>query len=377
MYMWHELDLGEIREDMFRISELGFDVVRLFALTRDFLPTSSAVAQENIARLVAVCSAAKDVGLKIVPTLIVINMSGEMWWPEWMLDSARRPRDLFSDPELLRAQLLLAQACAGALSGDEAIRAFDLANEIDDAQRPQSRQAAVTWASSLASTVRRVAPGVPIQIGAHLPSLTADNNMRIDDLAGIVDEDVMHAYPLYSDVARSSLDSELVPFSAALTAQLAGRRRAPLMQEFGVCTAPLDSPGQTITDDFLGATRSQYLASEDEAATYYDLVLERLIETGAAGAYAWCYGDYDPRLFDKPPFATAIRERTFGLIRADGSEKPAAAVFRRLRKRRDEGRVANPERVATAVDVSADEYYRSPSDNFARLYASWLRQSHE
>ena len=147
MYMWRELDLGEIREDMSRISELGFDTVRVFALTMDFLPTSSTVDEENIARLVAVCSAAKDAGLKIVPTLIVINMSGHMWWPEWMLHSARRPRDLFSDAELLTAQLRLAQACASALSGDEAIRAFDLANEIDDAQRPQSRRAARSLSS--------------------------------------------------------------------------------------------------------------------------------------------------------------------------------------------------------------------------------------
>jgi len=374
MYMWREFDLGEIREDMSRISALGFDVVRAFALIMDFLPTSSSVDNHHVDRLVALCGAAKDAGLKIVPTLIVINMSGHMWWPDWMLDSMGRPGDLFLDPEILRAQLLLAETCGHALGGDDAIRAFDLANEIDDAQRPQSREAAVTWASSLANTLRHVAPGVPIQIGAHLPSLTADNNMRIDDLAGIVDEDVMHAYPLYSDVARNFLDPELVPFSCALTRGLAGHNRATLMQEFGLCTALPASPGQMITDDFLGVSRAQYLASEDEAATYYDLVLERLIETGAAGAYAWCYGDYDSQLFDKPPFATAIRERTFGLIRADGSEKPAADVFRRVRKRRDASQLGNAHQVTPILDTSADEYYRSPSANFERLYEKWINR---
>jgi hypothetical protein len=195
--------------------------------------------------------------------------------------------------------------------------------------------------------------------------------MRIDDLAAVADEDIMHAYPLYSDVARSFLDPELVPFSCALTAGLAASGRPPLMQEFGLCTAAPGVTGHTITDDFLGTPRAQYLASEDEAATYYDDVLGRLVKTGAAGAYAWCYADYDSRLFDRPPLDTAVRERTFGLVRADGSEKPAARVFREFRRRRDAGALL-PALVPPVLDVTADEYYRAPAQHFERLYASWL-----
>src|SRR5204863_6470939 len=92
---------------------------------------------------------------------------------------------------------------------------------------------------------------------------------------------------------------------------LGGAGRAPLMHEFGICTAPAGGPGVTITDDFLGQPRAQYLASEEEGARYYGQVLDRLAATGAAGAYAWCYGDYDAKLFDRAPFDTAIRERSF------------------------------------------------------------------
>ena len=98
---------------------------------------------------------------------------------------------------------------------------------------------------------------------------------------------------------------------------------------------------------------------------------------GAAGAYAWCYGDYDSRLFDRAPLATAVRERTFGLVRADGSEKPAAAVFRNFRKRRDaDARAGSEEGVAVprVLDMTADEYYRAPAKHFARLYAKWVAQ---
>lgn len=377
MYMWRELDPGAVREDMAQIAGLGFDVVRIFALTRDFLPRALTVDGEMIARLVEVVRAAKDAGLRVVPTLVVINMSGRMWWPPWMLDARGNPGDLFADSAIVESQVLLAASCARALAGDDTVRAFDLANEIDDAQRPRSRDAGRQWASALADAIRRESPGTPIQIGAHLPSLTTGNNMRVDDLASVADEDVMHAYPLYSDAARSFLDPELVPFSCALTAGLAGSGRPTLMQEFGLCTATARRAGHTITDDFLGEPRLQYLASEYEAASYYAGVLERLMSTGAAGAYAWCYGDYDPRLFDRPPLATAVRERTFGLVRADGTEKPAADVFRQFRKRRDDAAsgsagVSVRPQIPPVLDVEPDEYYRSPGAHFTRLYSSWL-----
>jgi len=375
MYMWREFDIAEVRDDMAQIAALGFDVVRIFTMAQSFLPEPHTVAADMVARLVEVARAAKDAGLKVVPTLVVINMSGHIWWPAWMLDAHGRPGDLYADPTILRSQVLLAETCARALSGDDAVRAFDLANEIDDAQRPATRDAGWLWTSLLANAVRRVAPRTPVRIGAHLPSLTTDNNMRVDELAAIVDEDVMHAYPLYCDEARSFLDPELVPFACALTAALAGRKRGALMQEFGLCTAAPGLSGHTIEDDFLGRPRCQYLASEAEAAQYYESVLDALARSHAAGAYAWCYGDYDARLFDRPPFRTAIRERTFGLVRADGSEKPAASAFRNFRKRRADHPISPANAGATGpavLDITADDYYHDPGAHFARLYAAWL-----
>lgn len=371
MYMWRELDLAEVRDEMAHIADMGFEVVRVFTLTQDFLPEPGKVARDKVTQLVRVVQAARDAGLRVVPTLIVLNMSGRIWWPAWMLSAGGAPMDIYSDPAMLRAQALLVDTCARALAGCEMLRAFDLGNEIDDALRPRSRESARGWASLLADTIRHAAPGTPIQIGAHLPSLTAHNNMRVDDLALIADEDVMHAYPLYYDGARSFLDPELVPFSCALTAELAASGRATLMQEFGLCTAGAGKTGYTITDDFLGEPRSQYLASEDEAASYHAAVLERLVATGAAGAYAWCYADYHPRLFDRPPFDRAVRERTFGLVRSDGSEKPAADVFRQFRKRLQDGGVTRAS-APRLLDVSPDEYYRAPRANFDRLYTGWL-----
>ena len=371
MDMWCDFALAEIADEFAHIASMGFDTVRVMAMTRDFLTGPASVSATMVDRLVRVARAAADAGLGIVPTLVVINMSGRIWWPHWMLGASGTPADLYADPAVLGAQALLAERCSHALAGGANIRAIDLANEIDDAQRPASRDAGRMWTSVLAAAIRRAAPGIPVQVGAHLPSLTTGNHMRVDDLAMVADEDMMHAYPLYSTSARHFLDPELVPFSCALTSALAARGRRTLMQEFGLCTAPRGSAGISITDDFLGTPRKQYLASEDEGAEYYDAVMSRLVATGAAGAYAWCYADYDAGLWHRQPLDTAVRERTFGLVRADGTEKPAVGVFRELRARRDEGGVA-PGDVPHVLDVSADEYYASPGVHFDRLYARWL-----
>ena len=362
MYMWRELDLGEVREELAHLRDIGFDTVRLFALAEDFMPAPLAPSAAAIGALVDVCASARDAGLRTVPTIVVVNMSGRMWWPAWMHDGRR---NMYGDPLLLRTQCRLAEECASALAGDDSIRAFDLTNEIDDAALPRSRHDGWLWAHTLAASLRRSAPGVPIQAGMHMPSLVDPAHLRVDDVAVSVDEPCMHAYPLYSPHARSMLDPELVPFSCVLARDLAGGRPT-LMQEFGLCTAPPGSPGVTIVDDFLGQPLQQYLASEDEAARYYAEVLDRLVATGATGAYAWCYADYDARLFDRPPVDRAIRERTFGLVRANMIEKPAARVIRDFAARR-----RAPAHAPRVLDVTTDEYYADPAAHFARLYRRW------
>ena len=370
MYMWREFDIAEIRDEMAQIADMGFDTVRWFPLTRDFLPDPRTVDRRMVARAVEVARVVAEAGLKSVPTVLVINMSGVIWWPDWMIDAYGRHTNLYTDPSALRSQAMLAEALATALAGDDSIRAFDVSNEMDEAQIPATSDAGWLWCTTIADAIRRGAPGIPVQIGAHLASLERRNNMRIDDIASVADEDMMHAYPLYSPAARSFLDPELVPFSCALTAGIAGSGRATLMQEFGLCTAPPGVAGHSFPDDFLGQPRMQYLASEEEGGVYYREVIERLIATGAAGAYAWCYPDYDPSLFARPPLKVTVRERTFGIVRADGSEKPAASVFRQVRQRRDAGQLVRGA-IPPVLDVTPDEYYRAPADHFNRLYAAW------
>jgi hypothetical protein len=165
MYMWRELDLGAVRAEFAHMRELGFSVVRFFLLTEDFLPEPTRVASDKVAQLVEVARIASEERIATIPTLITINMSGKMWWPSFM----REPRsNLFADPSLLRSQVLLVETCARALAGDASIPAFDLSNELDDAQA--LRFSGTELASGNAATRRQV-PAEPLGARAsHRPA---------------------------------------------------------------------------------------------------------------------------------------------------------------------------------------------------------------
>jgi endo-1,4-beta-mannosidase len=53
-WMWREFDIEEVRDDMAHIAAMGFDVVRMFALTEDFLTGPRTVDSKNVERLVEV-----------------------------------------------------------------------------------------------------------------------------------------------------------------------------------------------------------------------------------------------------------------------------------------------------------------------------------
>ncbi|MEZ4516553.1 MAG: hypothetical protein R3C44_06845 [Chloroflexota bacterium] len=72
------------------------------------------------------------------------------------------------------------------------------------------------------------------------------------------------------------------------------------------------------------------MASEEGLAEYIEAVLPRLVEVGATGAVIWCFADYVPELWDRPPCDEAKHERFFGLVRPDGSLKPHAEAIKRF-----------------------------------------------
>ena len=219
----------------------------------------------------------------------------------------------------------------------------------------------------MTQVIRELDPVHQVTCGLHVDSLVHDNHLRVNDVFAETDFAVMHGYPMYVPWARDPLDVEFVPFLCALTSALSGK--PTLMEEFGGCSNTPGEPSAVWKWEAYGRSRSQFMASEDELAAYLEAVLPRLVEVGATGAVLWCFADYAPELWDRPPCKESIHERFFGLVRPDGSLKPHAEVIRRFAATNP---LTNRPGRGLNLDITPDEYYRNPSGHVQRLYQTFL-----
>lgn len=111
------------------------------------------------------------------------------------------------------------------------------------------------------------------------------------------------------------------------------------------------------------------MASEEDFAAHLAQVLPKLVEVGATGAMLWCYADYTPELYHRPPCDEAHHERYFGLVRPDGTLKPHARIIKDFVASRP---TVQPAQKSVKLDISPEVYYQSPLDQARRLYQQFL-----
>ena len=391
MAMWERFDAGEVREDFARIAALGLDTVRFFLRWSDFQPSPDAMDAAMLERLAIVVDLAAAAGLRTMPTLFSGHMSGVNWLPSWTLDRATphgRFRtitergespygigDFYAGP-LLDAQVLFARAAGAALREHPAIVAWDLGNEFSNLREPASPQAAAEWSRRLCAALHETS-GLPVTAGTHGEDLTRDRELRLASLCAPFAFATMHGYPVYSWFSRSRLDPEVVPFLATLTAAFS--HHPVLFTEFGNPTCPPgklspydrvplpdEPPAPTISPED-PVLASYACIDEAEMAAYATAVLDRLHADGRLGAYWWCWSDYADALHAEPPFDVAVHERSFGITRSDGSEKPVAAALSAFA--REQRTVVRPPEPPPIADVY---YYRTLPTSTKTLYDAFL-----
>ena len=162
-------------------------------------------------------------------------------------------------------------------------------------------------------------------------------------------------------------EAQEVVFVADLASHLADRRVLAL--EVGRPSTPAGADSRF--EDFHEgqAHRTVFMLSEDLAAEYLVSALTGLWEAGAVGAFVYCFADAEPALFQKTPYDERPPERSYGLLRADGSEKPAAAALRKFAKKRHPLQDSSGLHMA---DLDAQAYYRAPAEAFRVRLADFL-----
>jgi endo-1,4-beta-mannosidase len=385
MYWWSDFDAAEVQEEFNIIKELGLTLVRIFLLWEDWQPTPTSVSHNALDNFGQVCDIAADLGLLHDVTFFTGHMSGPSWAPSWMLRqdlpvppgvrqvvSGQKPircgyANLFTDPVVFQAAKLLVRTVVSRFRHHPAIYLWNLGNEPDLFARPPSAAGGRAWAQQMTALIREIDPTHPVTCGLHVPSLVEDNGLRINDVFAEVDVPVMHGYPMYIDWSSGPLNPDFVPFLCALTSALCGK--PTLIEEFGGCTEALGRPSSVWQWTSYGKPRQQFMASEEDFAAYIEQVLPKLVEVGALGAMLWCYADYVPELYLRPPCDEAWHERFFGLVRPDGSLKPHAAVVKRFAATNPS---IQPAQRQVVLEMSPEVYYQAPLAHAKQLYQTFL-----
>jgi len=382
MGWWAQLDPAEVATDFARIAGSGLDSVRVFLTWEDFQPAPNRVDRVMLERLVTVADLAGDSGLSLVPTLFTGHMSGVNWLPAWALGGSEGDarfrvvsggrvvpaglRNWYTDPIITDAQALLAAQAAAALAGHEALWIWDLGNENSNCVIPPSRESARSWLARLTSAIRDADATALVTLGLHMEDLEEDRQLGPHEARDACDLLSMHGYPIYAGWVDGPTDDQLLPFLARMTRWLGGGSDV-LFTEFGLPTYLRDDPSGE-----RAVAGGPILIEEHAAAAYTARALAALRDAGCVGAMLWCYSDYNPALWDRPPLDLALHERSFGLWRADGSPKPSVAAVAAF---------VGAERCSdvdddTWTDLDRDEFLLDPSAQLARLYRQY-RSSRE
>lgn len=387
MYWWSDFDAGEVADEFDIIAGLGMDVVRIFLLWDDWQETPDTVSPERLRDLGSVCDIATERGLGLDVTFFTGHMSGPNWAPRWLLDdSVGHPspsvrqvvsggrvvdssyRNMFHDSVALRAERLLLDTVVREYRDHPGIWMWNLGNEPDLFAWPDSDATGEFWTQEMSDLVRALDPVHPVTTGLHAANLLSNTGLRVDQVFAAADIAVMHGYPMYVPWARNDLDPDFVPYLCALVTTLTAK--PCLAEEWGGCTAPDAGDSTNWEWNSYGTDRTQFMANEGEFSDYVAATLPRLVEVGATGAFLWCFADYAPELWDRPPCDPngAMHERHFGLVRPDGSLKPHAEAIQRFAATQPQ--VITPQR-RVELDITPDDFYADPTGHARRLYASF------
>jgi hypothetical protein len=375
MFMWREFDRGGIGEDFSVISDLGLSCVGISLLWEDFQPHPRNVPPLMLDRLVHVLERADDNNLAVFPTLFTGHTGGLNWLPPWMLMTStaekqfqvfsknrvrgNRPRNPYSDPEVMEAQIFFLRELLGAVSGHPALIGWNLGSEASLWAVPPDEFSANLWLQAMTETLKEKNDEVPVTLGLHVRDLLENLGPRLSLVAHHLDYVGIRVNLPHISWSEGPLDKAVLPFVARVIEWLAKKPVSVL--DFGLPTIP------TVQDSWSRMIRDQggvSLFSEDDVAEFVDEALAHLRRSRMLGVYWQSFGDYHPSIWNWPPLDRNMPERFLGLLRHDGSPKPATAVFKPRPTETEEGRQESVD----WIDVGEEEYYEDPAPHLSRLY---------
>ena len=290
--MWKEWNPDDIREDLDTLRGLGVRALRFFILAEDFFDPHGRASEESMAKLRHFMDLLAERGLLGYPTLIVGHMSGRNWAIPWAPDW-----NLYA-PGTVELGVKAVLEVVKALKDHRGLGGWILSNELSLVKAARSRDEALGFLKSFSSAIKSVDPAHPLSSGEVASSYLQE----APNVKGLVDWVGLHLYQYDTNLVRHGY---LYP---AFIELFSNDGDVPvILEEFGFST---------------------YQFSEEQHAGFVNDVLWSALAHGAIGAFIWCFSDFSQE--GDPPYEWRLLELGFGLVRADGTPKPAAAVVRKF-----------------------------------------------
>lgn len=393
---WAACDSGALRDDLAHLAALGCDTVRLELRWAEAQPGPGRISTAALSGLERGLDAAHAAGLRATVATMAGTLAGALHLPSWaagfrdvqeamlarrsglppaiLADDAYRAepaRDLYADPDMRAAQRYLLRELIGNFASHPAAHAWELAAGVGRARRPESARAAGAWWADLAEQAR--ANGARRLIGAL-------DGLDLASAAGLRPAQIAAAG---ADLAVSAatfpppqVSRPWEPSYAALLHALAsallkadGRAAPVLVADLGLPTAAAGRAGW-VTSEAYGEPAYAFLADEERQARFVEAALEALWRAGAAGVMLAGYADPAPELWAAPPTDRAWPPRTWGLLAADGREKPAAAALQAFAARLRGGELPAPAG-PPALPIDPERYWHDPQAALRAIIADW------
>lgn len=368
-YLWQEFDQDVVRRDLARIGADRIRTVRVMLSWDAFMPSDRKPNPRRMAEFESLLAGARDQGLRIVPVLFAQSLGDCVMLPQYAVDrrSPRQnvrcltdgrpreggPRDIYTDPLMLEAQIRWLDAMLAGFAHHPAIAAWEMGHDPAATIRPRRIDDMVSWLSLLAGRVRDQEEEPRLTV-SHI-DLTSGRAVRLHRLAEHVDILGVTLRPQRLRLGSDPRGAGPAAFIARLAASLAPT--AALGFDVGVASGS-DEAGDADVRDLMDPGDARRLTAE---------LLQRCAEAGAVTlqAAAWC--DWGARLLLAPPADRRPGWTRLGLRDTEGEEKAIAPVWREQAAR--SVAIAPPAPLHDALDVEA--YYANLPDSLRELYATW------
>ncbi|MBI3948663.1 MAG: beta-mannanase [Armatimonadetes bacterium] len=311
-----------VDRDFQRLSEAGVQVLRVFPLWPDFQPLKSLlggrgqvvefrhgeepfpddacgragmsqVAMDHFAEFLDL---AEKHGLKLIVGLLTGWMSGRLHVPD-----AFAGHDVLTDAVPMRWELRFVRHFVGTFKGHPAIAGWDLGNECN-CMGSANRDQAFVWTAAITNAIRAVDPSRPVVSGLH--GLRPEGNWTMQDQGELVDVLTTHPYAIFT---RHCDHDPLNTIRTVMHSTAESRMYA-------------DIGGKPCLCQEIGSL-GPVMASEKIAADFARTCLFSLWANDCHGFLWWCANDQTE--LAHAPYDWAAMERELGLLRVDGSPKPA------------------------------------------------------